>query len=324
MSNSKSDASIIRDRLNALLTATWLGPSRAWWPKYSFHFTDVTNAVNILSGGKLLCRSKGRIETDIASATVINQTDSIWKDYVRLYFRPRTPTQYHNEGFRPLNNRGVHQAHCPMPIFLLFDSHDLLTRETTHFSDGNVAAFSPQIGTDANFFSALPFEKIYHDSSLGESEKRSVIYHRHAEVLIPNELDLSSLKWIACRSEAELRTLTHLLPFDVWTKFQDKLKIVRPLFFRRWTFVEKAELGQKLVRIWFNKSAIAPKPFAAYLDITDSVSNQKFYWKDDSYSADNELIVEIQQFDKDVAYTAKLSFDNAVAYSDYYLPEDFF
>src|SRR5437870_4429697 len=94
-------------------------------------------------------------------------------------------------------------------------------------------------------------------------------YHRHAEVLVPSDLDLNSLKWIVCRSEAELRTLSHLLPLKTRGRFRKKFKIIRPLFFRRWTFVERAELAQQLVRIWFNPSSCLPQPFRARLDIRD-------------------------------------------------------
>jgi hypothetical protein len=63
------------------------------------------NAIKILESGQLLSRKKlieaGEMITDNASAEVIDNTDEAWKGYVRLYFRPRTPTQHNNQGFRP-------------------------------------------------------------------------------------------------------------------------------------------------------------------------------------------------------------------------------
>lgn len=40
-----------------------------------------------------------------------------------LYFRPRTPTQFHNEGIRPPLQRGQSGAHCPVPIFFVLVVH---------------------------------------------------------------------------------------------------------------------------------------------------------------------------------------------------------
>src|SRR5665213_3437916 len=104
MIERKQDASRIRDHLAALRKQ--YPPTRNWWPTFLFHFTDIQNAVGILTDGKLLARSKGAITTDIASKQVIDHTDSEWKDYVRFYLRPRTPTQYKNEGFRPEDQHG--------------------------------------------------------------------------------------------------------------------------------------------------------------------------------------------------------------------------
>lgn len=71
----------------------------------------------------LLFRSKleknGSMAVDIASQKVIKSTASKWKDFVRLYFRPRTPMQYRNEGFRPKNQREL-ESHCPVPIIFKY------------------------------------------------------------------------------------------------------------------------------------------------------------------------------------------------------------
>lgn len=91
------------------------------WTSFCFHFTNLNNAVSILQNGMLVSRKKalesGIMENENASIDVINQTDEEWNKYVRLYFRPRTPTQYNNEGFRSKSNLGSLQAHCPFPVF---------------------------------------------------------------------------------------------------------------------------------------------------------------------------------------------------------------
>ena len=105
--------------------------ARSWWPNFLFHYTALENAVSILESGALYSRdkakSRGLLGTDSASASVLARTSDAYKGYARLYFRPKTPTQYSNEGIRPHGSL-VHDAHCPVPVFLLFDSRDVLTR----------------------------------------------------------------------------------------------------------------------------------------------------------------------------------------------------
>lgn len=139
---SKPDAHDIRGFWAGLQQAKWLG-SRQWWPRFLFHFTDVQNAANILQDGCLLSRSTavslGHMVTDNASPDIIGQTDPAWAGYVRLYFRPRTPTQYRNEGFRPEGQREL-GAHCPVPVFFLFDAESVLCRADSLFTPGSGAA----------------------------------------------------------------------------------------------------------------------------------------------------------------------------------------
>ena len=102
------EVSRIREHVAALKGAPWLGQARAWWPNCLFHCTDIRNVVRILNSGELLSRVQAKasntLEIDIASSDVIARTALEWQDYVRLYFRPKTPTQYNNEGFRPGGN----------------------------------------------------------------------------------------------------------------------------------------------------------------------------------------------------------------------------
>ena len=82
----------------------------------------------------------------------------------------------------------------------------------TRFSNGSLAGYSPgRVGAKASFFERLPFKEIYHNSWLKEDEKREIIARRHAEVIVPGQLDLEPLRFIWCRSEAEKETLLSLL-----------------------------------------------------------------------------------------------------------------
>jgi hypothetical protein len=316
------DIERIKRHLKALRAAPWLGQARKWWPDYLFHFTDISNAVRILQDGELVCRSRSKMARDIASSQVISQTGDAWKDHVRLYFRPRTPTQYHNEGFRPSNCFSPLQAHCPMPIFFLFDSESLLTLPQACYSDGNLAVDHPKVGDDAAFLESIPFEKVFHDSWLTEDEKRNIIYHRHAEVLVPDKLDLHALRWICCRTEAELCTLRHLLSANKLKKHIQKVKIGKTLYHRRWTFVESAELEQRLVTVRFNRSSQAKGPFSAHLRIQAFKTRSCYEWRNESYIADDLLKVSIPQLPEYTPYEARLSLDDALAYADNFLTAD--
>lgn len=127
--------------LDKLKQAPWLGEQRKRWPDFLFHFTDIRNAVSILNSGFLFSRDEARrrgiVFISSASSQVISRTAPAIKDSVRFYFRPETPTTYHMEGFKPLNQR-YEDAHCPVPIYFLFDMREIITLRDTRFSNGNL------------------------------------------------------------------------------------------------------------------------------------------------------------------------------------------
>jgi len=95
------------------------------------------------------------------------------------------------------------------------------------------------VDDSVDFYLSLPFDKIYHDSGLSRfsESKKSIIFHRHAEVIVPEALDLSSLSYIICRSRAEFETLINLLSMlhkQEHLKLREKIFIDnRALFFFR-------------------------------------------------------------------------------------------
>lgn len=191
--------------------------NRGWWPRFVYHFTDVRNAVRILSAGELLSRAeaqrRGVMTVDNASPQVIGHTQPEHLEFVRLYFRPRTPTQYNNEGIRPTDQRKLGGAHCPVPIYFCFDAFSVLTLDEAMFSDGNIGSARVNIRDDRDFFKAIPFQLVFHNSAFYPEDRDEIVFRRNAEALIPNRLSLKPhLKFIVCRSSAEQRTLLHLLP----------------------------------------------------------------------------------------------------------------
>ncbi len=322
MRERKPDAARIEARLEGLKQANWIGPARQWWPKYVFRFDDIQNAVRILQSGKVSCRAKRGEALETASQEVLGHTEETWKNHVRLYFRPRTPTQYQVEGFRPQGQFGSLQAHMPVPVFFLFEAKDILTRASTKFSNGNLATH-PEVGEDADFFGAIPFEKVYHDSWMSEGEKSNIKFHRHAEVIVPDELDLDALQLVWLRTEAEYQTLLHLLPAAVVKKHGRKFRHGKKpnLHFFNWSFVESASLEQNRISLVFNASSLTPGPFAAHLKVRNRATGAGYSWENLQFQAKGPLTVGIPQIKKAGAYDVLFTLDGAVAYADRFTPK---
>ena len=269
---SNKDIQLIGDTINRV--ARQLDANLRWWTNYIFHHTSVTNAVNILKTGSLLSRSQ--IEKrfpefyDSASPEVLQQTQDKWKDYVRFYFRPRTPTLYHSEGFRPRASQSL-RAHCPMPIYLLFDLASVISLAKCEFAPGTLARTTSRTLRSAHEFAQLPFHDIYHDSWFEQENKSDIINARQAEVIFPQQMSLQYLRLICCRSQAEKDTLRNLVSSQLWNEWKDRIKVVghQPVYFKKWLYVERATLADDEVRLEFNVPE-SPKDYGPF-DITASV-----------------------------------------------------
>ena len=322
----KSDAREIESFLEDLASEPWVKRThRSWWPKFVFHYTDIRNAIKILQDDKLLCRatrdSKEKIQVDSASPDIIECTKDEYKECVRLYFRPRTPTQYRNEGIRPINCRQL-GAHCPVPAFFLFDAAKILARSDCRFSNGNLASPGARVGDSANFLRSLPFDRIYHDTYYDREPDQDIKFHRNAEVIIPQELGLSDLKYIICRSPAEKESLLYLLPNRLRQRWQKGIFSEGKfnLFLRRWTFVEKAVLSGTWVIFHFSRDTSTPGPFEARTDITDMDSGKKDRETETNFLANKTWGIKIP--DEISSYEVRLELGDALAYVNRYTDDD--
>lgn len=101
----KRDADSILAFMQGLASDLGLDDNRKRWPIWLFRSDHVENTAAILNGGELLSRAlaeqQGLIVKDSASQQHIDELTQSQRRYVRLYFRPRTPTQFRNEGIRP-------------------------------------------------------------------------------------------------------------------------------------------------------------------------------------------------------------------------------
>lgn len=224
-------------------------------PRYLYHFTDIENVVGILSSGFLYSRNaalhEGIMINDNASEEVIGITNEENKDYVRLYFRPKTPTQYRNEGIKSEHRSYEILAHCPIPIFLLFDGEKVLSDSNTKFVEKNLALNPPKKSRIDDLLK-FDFDKIFHNGPTGGD--RDIIEKRHAEVLIYEKYDLTNLKLIVARSEAERETLLNMieaLNIDLdTTKFLvDRNSI---LYHKSRAYIDYVELEDSYIKIGFS------------------------------------------------------------------------
>lgn len=214
-------------------STTLLGQAQKKMGKFVYHFTDVNNAANILESGLLLSRnsaiSKGLMLNDNASAVVIKGTDIDVHDCVRFYFRPLTPTQFHNEGIRSKDEiHPEYNAHCPIPIFFLFDIDQVITDQRVYFSYESLASHHEvslyNFSDSPDAFKAAPFNHIYHNGWY-QPDEWIINKRRHAEVIVKNEYELSALKYIYCRNENEATTLKSLLSPSILKRYGNIIKV---------------------------------------------------------------------------------------------------
>ncbi len=168
------------------------------------------------------------------------------KSYVRLYSRPRTPTNYSNEGIRP-QSEIRYEAHMPVPAYLLFSS-DLLMQKGINFTSGRFTQISDMDETAENL-KRMEFQKIYHDESvmpLSDRRRSEILNTRHSEVLVKNELSLHFVKHIVCRLTPERNTLLNLLKPEVKSKWIKRIHVDlgdRGCFYKLGTFIESVQLS---------------------------------------------------------------------------------
>jgi hypothetical protein len=162
---------------------------------------------------------------------------------------------------------------------------------------------------------------------LSEEEKRKVIFHRHAEAIIPDETDLSALKWIVSRSEAEAHTLQNSVSPLCWRKYKPITVFGSRgnLFFRWWTFVESVDLQHNRVTFSFNQNTKCAGPFAAALTVLDSSIQQRYVWGQEDFRVADTLAIDIPQLVKPKPYELTFMLDTYTVYrGKYSVPGELF
>jgi hypothetical protein len=246
---------------------------RARWPSRLFRHEALENAVELLKSGNLLSRAHAHaaLKRDVAPSEIINLTAAAHA-YGRLYFRPRTPTQYRIEGIRRPDEiwKG---SHAPILYMFVLKARPILTRPDVRFSQGNMQiAGTPLLQGDLAFQS-LDFRKIFHEGSYPPEDEDIKVW-RCAEVLCPSPLALDDvLEAVVCRSDAERRTLIHALGQQS-PQWMHRIRVVtQPGYFNaEYAFVESVDLNSDAVAVKFH-SRRRP-PMSTWVKLTIDPVNQ--------------------------------------------------
>ncbi len=257
--------------------------------------------------------------TDNASLAVIAGTEPQHQQFVRLYFRPRTPTQFRNEGIRPVGRRycpkpGYPPAHCAVPVFFCFDAVEVLSRDHVCFSNGNMGSPHVQYGDTQEFFEAIPFDHVFHQGAFLPDQRNSIIFSRNAEVLVPDALPLDlALRMIVCRSAAERQTLLHLIPEIERARWFKQIRLgYEGLFERKWTYVESVTAVDGVVTFAFNPSAEFTGPYHIRFEYREDGRRLPSVWENASFFLKDRLSISLSSANRG---EVRLTLDDSLAFA---------
>ena len=182
------------------------------WKGYIYHFTHVENAVSILQSEQLQSRNRCNKFVDSAGASLIAHTSNDVKNLARFYLRPKTPTQWHNEGLGKRN--GQIYALCPVPIFFRLNLKRVLDTHGSKcgVSNGNLAARSgSHYGNSMKFLEYFDFDNVY----CTQAGRETFLRASQQEFVVHDYLDIAKLSLdditIICRNEQDKKTLMCLI-----------------------------------------------------------------------------------------------------------------
>lgn len=177
---------------------------RKHWPARLFHHAPLETALAIIEDGYLRARNDPKRQQlqDVAAEGIIENRQEA-HGRVRLYFRPKTPTQFHIEGIRKESEcQYGSNTHAAILVMFVLSAKKVLMRPDTLFSNQNMQNNLALTGNNEQFFATIPFESVYHDG--GINGDYSIIASRCAEVLPATPLPLLDvLSGIWFRSEPE-------------------------------------------------------------------------------------------------------------------------
>lgn len=196
------------------------------WRGFIYHFTHITNAVNVINSMKILSRNKASQGSfSDAAGNVVSIRDTA-HDYARFYFRPQTPTQFYNECLGMDSKSGYEKTwkywtpetdwvyeskwvthyktakdfglpKCPIPVFFKFDIKEVIDNysEICEISDGNMQKSNTMKGAISLMHNRFSFEDLYSTiDSTSDRNWKTYLDKSQQEFLVKDELDFSKLK----------------------------------------------------------------------------------------------------------------------------------
>lgn len=194
------------------------------WAGYVYHFTHLTNALEIINKRQISSRNlamKGAKFSDAAGSVVNRRHDA--HDYARFYFRPQTPTQFYNEclGKDYLSDKydqalNLGLPKCPIPVFFKFSIDEIFKNQfdKCFISNGNLQTNWARIGTLSEMYNLFDFNDVYSTiQSTSDGDWRTYINKSQQEFLVRDQLDFSEIHnyEILVRNRSDLFQLKHLL-----------------------------------------------------------------------------------------------------------------
>lgn len=219
------------------------------WSGSIYHFTHITNAVEVIKSQKILSRNKAPKSFSDAAGNVVSLRDTA-HEYARFYFRPQTPTQFYNEclgkdissGRNGWKKNGedwnsiwkpdlpkameLGLPKCPIPVFFKFDIAEVLEQFPTlcEISDGNMQKSSTTKGPVSKMMHRFSFNDVYSSiDDTSDGEWRTYIDKSQQEFLVKEELNFSQLKTVEIfvRTESDKQQLIMLVD----SKFASLIKV---------------------------------------------------------------------------------------------------
>lgn len=194
------------------------------WAGYVYHFTHLTNALEIIKNRQIASRNlalKGAKFSDAAGSVVNRRHDA--HDYARFYFRPQTPTQFYNEclGKDYLSDKydqalNLGLPKCPIPVFFKFSIDEIFKNQfdKCFISNGNLQTNWARIGTVSEMYNLFDFNDVYSTiQSTSDGDWRTYINKSQQEFLVRDQFDFSDIHnyEILVRNQSDLFQLKHLL-----------------------------------------------------------------------------------------------------------------
>ena len=315
-----------------------LPKERQWWPDYFYHFTDVHNAVSIIESGWIYSRTQAQAKdimvNDNASRVVIDMTGDEKKTYGRLYFRPLTPTQYHNEGYKPesVRKREIN-ASCPVPVFFLLSVGKTMRLDNVRFAEKGIAGGRNDIQQGELAFSRLNLKKIYHDGPYSIQEEADIVQYRQSEIIREGGFPLPQIiRGIVCRSNAERETLFYLLRRKSEKIYNAYKKLImyapsKRMFYNNGIFIKEVSVTDRVLNLELNSKQTRihrgdnPVLFEVYISITYLSMYGSQLCITEGRAKMNYCTVEkiSMKLKKDLEYSGiiiKVMFDDAVMYEN--------